>query len=139
MGPSKKKQKPIEKPKQSRDAGTQEEEFDPYRIQKVRCRVLQQRIWNKILTTMEFNDLGVAISEEKCLWASWAGKTVRTRLDIKYVDWRKVPMPLKIELYVECKVTISFNYEIILLPCLHVQFYFVICMTLQLGYMFVDY
>lgn len=78
--------------------------LDPDRRPRTYCRELKRREKKHIVTPMTFNSEGVAISEERAKWSSWVGRIARTRLDIKYRDWRKVPKSVKQTLWEECKV-----------------------------------
>lgn len=105
MGPPRKKAKKTSNQNLENDPShVHVEELDPNRRPRSYCRALTQRDNNGKKTPMIFNDLGVAISKERAKWSSWVGKTARTRLNIAYNDWRKVPSAEKQRLWEECTV-----------------------------------
>lgn len=94
---------PKKKPKnRTEDSDSEDLELDF--LPRIYCREISKRIEDEIKTPMSFNELGEAISDEKCKWSSWVGKTARCRHDITYNDWRKVPTVKKQALLDECKV-----------------------------------
>jgi len=114
MAPPRKKQKTKGKQvfdKERRESFVEVEELDPNRKPRTSCREITRRNNKKKKTPMVFDENGVAVSKERAKWSSWVGKTARTRLDIAFNDWRKVPWSEKMRLWDECRVNfIIFNF-----------------------------